>query len=146
MRSIKKIGTFGKIILTSILLIMGLCLIRFTLPLNSENVQNREPELYINAHNLISKLELNTSESIGLASEKVVAVTGMIREINNRNNRITIILGSGDKEHPSIICDMTDGQKDYIKHLSANDTIMIKGIYKGFLKDAIFLNCIVIHE
>ncbi|WP_136468803.1 OB-fold protein [Flagellimonas onchidii] len=146
MRGTKKIGVFGKVILTSILLVMGLCLIWFTLPLNSENVYNKDPELYINAHNLITKLELNASESIGLVSEKVVEITGAIKEVNNRNNRITIILGTGDREHPSIICDMADDQRDYIKHLSANDTIVVKGIYKGFLKDAIFLNCIVIHE
>lgn len=143
---IKKLGAFGKIILVSILLVMGLCLIWFTLPLNSENVLNKEPELYINAQNLISKLEGNTSEGIDLVSETVVEITGNIKEVNERNNRITIILGTDDKEHPSIICDMANDQKAYIKQLSPNDTIVIKGIYKGFLKDAIFLNCIVIHE
>ncbi|MEX0314875.1 MAG: hypothetical protein AB3N18_11900 [Allomuricauda sp.] len=125
---------------------MGLCLVWFTLPLNSENVHNREPELFINAHNLISKLEGNASESVGLISEKIVEITGKIKEVNERNNRITIILGTGEKEHPSIICDMAEDQRDYVKSLSANDTIVVKGIYKGFLKDAIFLNCIVIHE
>ncbi|WP_420604068.1 OB-fold protein [Flagellimonas sp.] len=146
MRRIKKIGLLGKILFSAVLLIVGLSLIWFILPRHSENILNKEPELFINAQNLIAKLERGTSENFDLVPEKVVEITGEIKDINELNNRLTIILGRSDKEHPSIICDMAKNQKDYIKGLSVNDTIVIKGIYKGFLKDAIFLNCIVVYE
>ena len=77
--------------------------------------------------------------------EQVVEVNGIIKEINYLNNRITILLGTGNKESAHVICDMRSDQKEEVSRLNPNDTIKLKGVFKGFLADAIFLNCVITH-
>lgn len=78
-----------------------------------------------------------------LKIENVVEINGVVKEVNNLNNRITVLLGTNKDELSCIICDMQSDQKDKITKLKPNDTIKIKGIFKGFLQDAIFLNCVI---
>lgn len=75
--------------------------------------------------------------------EKVVEIEGVIREINYDNNRATILLGSAIDTSSFIICDMQNSQKEAMAKLNPKDTIQLKGVFKGFLEDAIFLNCVI---
>ena len=81
-----------------------------------------------------------------LDPEQLVEIEGRIKEINTLNSRHTILLKGKHEEPPYIICDMQTGQEKELKWLKENDTIKIKGIFKGYLKDAVFLNCIVTHH
>ncbi|NER18874.1 OB-fold protein [Spongiivirga citrea] len=78
-----------------------------------------------------------------LRTENVVEIRGVVKEINDLNDRITILLGTNKNELSCIICDMQSNQKEKITKLKPNDTIKIKGVFKGFLQDAIFLNCVI---
>lgn len=128
-----------------ILLILGLYFVWSIWTTNTLDITKKEPELYISAKDLVDLLEKEDKTNI-LLSEKVVEITGAIKEINKRNNRLTVILHVEGKEHPSIICDMMDGQEEFIQKFAPKDTLIIKGVFKGTLKDAIFLNCVVSHE
>ncbi|MBC31655.1 MAG: hypothetical protein CMH48_12535 [Muricauda sp.] len=78
-----------------------------------------------------------------LEAEKIVEIEGVIKEINSLNNRITILLEGGAAESACVICDMQADQTDDLKDYRPKDTIRLKGVFKGFLKDAIFLNCVI---
>ena len=69
---------------------------------------------------------------------------GKVKEVSFLNNTNTIIL-LGD-ENSGIICDFSQNQTKEIKALTKNQTVIIKGIYKGFLKDVILLNCLLIND
>ena len=129
----------------AVLLILGVYLVWSTLITNTVDIAKRKPELYISAKDLVDLLENENITNI-LPAEKVVEITGAVKEINKRNNRLTVILHVEGKEHPSIICDMMEGQEEFIKKFAPNDTLVVKGVFKGILKDAIFLNCVVSHE
>ena len=146
MEGFKTKSLFGKLFFGSVILVFGLYMVWHISRPDTENLLQRESQLHINAIDLIALLEDNQIDSTILYSNNIVEITGTIKEINNRNNRTTIILNGGKKEHPSIICDMLLNQEEQIKNFSINDTIVLRGMYKGFLKDAIFLNCIVTHE
>ena len=85
------------------------------------------------------------TETNSLQPEQLVEIEGCIKEINTRNSRHTILLKGKKDASPYVICDMQTGQEKELKLLKENDTIKVKGIFKGFLKDAIFLHCIIIH-
>ncbi len=83
------------------------------------------------------------TETDSLQPEQLVEIEGRIKEINTRNSRHTILLKGKKDAPPYIICDMQTGQEKEIKLLKENDTIKVKGVFKGFLKDAVFLNCMI---
>lgn len=87
---------------------------------------------------LIKNEDKNTLEA-----EQIIEIEGVIKKISYLNNRITILLGFDGKENAFVICDMESNQAIKVKELSTNDTIRLKGVFKGFLEDAIFLNCII---
>ncbi|GGI56425.1 hypothetical protein GCM10011444_07340 [Winogradskyella haliclonae] len=75
--------------------------------------------------------------------EDIVLVEGVIQDINNLNNRSTIILKGKKDTDRLVICDMQKNQKLAINNLNLGDEISIKGIFKGTLNDVILLNCII---
>ncbi|SHG46247.1 tRNA_anti-like [Flagellimonas flava] len=105
-----------------------------------------EPEFFYKAPDLISTLTGDQSAQKNIKAEKVVEITGAVKEVNDRNDRITIILRAGLEDHPAVICDMLKGERESVRKLQMGDTVKVKGIYKGFLKDAIFLNCVIVDE
>ncbi|WP_045803034.1 OB-fold protein [Flagellimonas lutaonensis] len=105
------------------------------------NILEAEPELYLDAETLIAHVK-NENEHF-LEAEKIVEIEGVIKEINSLNNRITIFLEGGAEESACVICDMQADQTDDLKDYRPKDTIRLKGVFKGFLKDAIFLNCVI---
>ncbi len=74
---------------------------------------------------------------------KVIEITGTVKEVSFLNNRNTLILQGKDK-NSGVICDMNANQIDAIHKISIGDKITVKGICKGFLKDVVMLNCIII--
>jgi len=102
------------------------------------------PELEITAQNLLSVLnDGNQGLKDSLKTERIVEVTGWVKETNLMNGRITVLLKGNDEGPPYIICDMVSHQRKVVSLLKPNDSVKIKGMYKGYLKDAVFLNCIV---
>lgn len=76
-------------------------------------------------------------------TRKVIEITGTVKEVSFLNNRNTLILQGKDK-NSGVICDMNANQIDAIHKISIGDKITVKGICKGFLKDVVMLNCIII--
>ncbi|MEO0572075.1 MAG: hypothetical protein AAF039_10260 [Bacteroidota bacterium] len=76
--------------------------------------------------------------------EKVVEVQGLVKEVTFLNNRYTVLL-QGQGEYACLICDMDDDEVDQINEVVIGDSITLKGICKGFLMDAILLNCVLVN-
>jgi len=97
----------------------------------------------IRAEKLMSDLKLDKAKYNARFKDQVVNVKGIIEEINYKNDRHSILL-KGDQENLSlVICDMQQDQIKKTRALKKGDTVLLKGIFKGFLKDAIFLNCVL---
>ncbi len=109
------------------------------------NYINGRPLIAITMDNISDYFEPNTKINT-LEPEQLVEIEGRIKEINTLNGRHTILLRGGQDESPYIICDMQTGQEKELKLLKENDTIKVKGVFKGFLKDAVFLHCMITHH
>ncbi|WP_139063624.1 OB-fold protein [Flagellimonas eckloniae] len=100
-----------------------------------------EPELFLNAETLL--LHFAAEDETFLKAESIIEFEGAIKEINTKNERVTVLLEGNYPKTSIIICDMQPNQKEGLEGLGPTDTIRIKGIFKGFLKDAVFLNCVI---
>ncbi len=106
---------------------------------------NERPLIEITVDNISDYFKPNTATTT-LKPEQLVEIEGRIKEINTFNSRHTVLLKGNLDQSPYIICDMQRGQEKELELLKENDTIRVKGVFKGFLKDAVFLNCIVTHQ
>ena len=105
------------------------------------NVSDAAPVHKLNAKTVIELIKKEGASSI--QPEQIVEVEGIVKEINYLNNRISILLGSENVANAFVICDMQRDQDMAIAEINLNDTVRLKGVFKGFLEDAIFLNCII---
>ncbi|WP_339334084.1 MULTISPECIES: OB-fold protein [unclassified Croceitalea] len=104
----------------------------------NQDFTNIEPEISLSADNLILNISNEQNEK-----EMVVAVAGLVHEINHVNKRTTILLKGSTKKETYIICDINPNQADNIKAIKEGDSILVKGLLKGMLRDVIMLNCII---
>ena len=130
MQNLFKKNSMAVMVLT-IILLLAICIVWSIWVPKPVDMVKEEPELYISATELVNLLEKEDVNAV-LSPEKVVEITGVVKEINKKNKKLTVILHVEGKEHPVIICDMMDGQEEFIGKLTPNDTLVVKGIFKGF--------------
>ncbi len=96
----------------------------------------------VQSNSLIENFLMDEEKADETYVNKVIEITGIVKEVSFLNNRNTLIL-QGDNESPGIICDMNPDQLTAITKIRKGDRVRVKGICKGFLKDVIVLNCIL---
>ena len=77
---------------------------------------------------------------------KVIEVSGVIKDISLLNDRYTVFLKSETFSKNFVMCDMSPSGKIQGDQLTIGDSITLKGVCKGYLLDVIMLNCIPIDE
>lgn len=107
------------------------------------DTQNSNAVEMISAESLISFSSNDKDRYTSLYINKVIVIEGIIKDINYINNRHTILLGGDQEKLSLVICDMQINQTDKTQSLKQGDTVLLKGVFKGFLKDAVFLNCVL---
>lgn len=108
-------------------------------------IHDRFPEISTNSRELVASFIDNESKANTIYLNKIIDVKGTIKEINYLNDRSTILLSS-DYKNDYVICDMNPEQVKKMKDLRVGQKISVRGICKGFLKDVILLNCILINQ
>ncbi|GAA4271583.1 hypothetical protein U6A24_13435 [Aquimarina gracilis] len=99
-------------------------------------------DIEVNSKELVSSYILNEKTANTAYRGKIVEVDGIVKEVTFLNDRNTIIL-YGSSKHSNVICDMQLSQAEEVRKLVKGQKIRIKGVCKGFLKDAILLHCIL---
>ncbi len=108
------------------------------------DIVNQDPLYDLDATTFMELVGKNGE--ISIAPESVVEIKGVVKEINYLNNRVTILLEGSETYASHVICDMQSTQNDAMAQIEIRDTVTLKGVYKGFLKDAIFLNCLIAEQ
>lgn len=135
-----KKNTYLILILISVLTVCYFYILPLFTP-TEINLEKEKPELIVNADRLISAYALDEDKADELFAGKIIEVIGTVKEVNFLNERMTLLLKSNTNN--SVICDIHPTQKEKINKLKENDTVKIKGICKGFLKDVVLLNCFI---
>jgi len=132
-----------KIIISSLLILFTILAIFYWISSVGIDVLKTEPKFYVKAEKLIHDFTLEKGIADSTLVESVISVEGIIKEINTLNDKQTIFLKGNNNEAASVLCDMQTNQINRIKNLESGDTIRLKGVFKGFLKDIILLDCVI---
>ncbi len=141
-----KISKKNKILIFLICLPLVVCLYLYFEFYNHSyiNIEKVSAEYSVSSDELVSSFMLNEETANSIYRNKLIEVAGMVKQVTFINDRNTILLHSNSK-YSSVICDMQSDQIEQVKKLRPGDKITIKGICKGYLKDAILLNCMLIN-
>lgn len=111
---------------------------------NTVNIAAAHTEIQISSEKLISSFLNNENTANSEYIEKTIEIAGVIKDITFLNKRYTVLL-QGETDFSCVICDMQPNQYNNIKKLELGQAIVLKGTCKGFLMDAIFLDCIILN-
>lgn len=134
-----------KIIGVATLVVILSIVINFALK-EKPNTQTLETDENFTSQELFSQLKFKSTKTVDDLNayvEKAVEIEGVIKEITHRKGVYSLIL-NGDGKKRYVLCEMQHDQVDQVMQLTVGDTIVVKGILKGFLMDAILLNCIIV--
>ena len=95
---------------------------------------------------LLTEFNGNLEKANATFIEKVIEVEGVIKEVSYLNNRHTIILKSESFTQSFVICDMSPKGNDRTNEFVVGNTIVLRGVCKGYLLDVIMLNCMPTNE
>lgn len=96
----------------------------------------------LSSNELMSILSSRVDTTFNQYIDKAIEIESVITDISMKDGVYTILLRGDDKD-TFVICQMQKNQNVLIKDLHTGDPLVIKGVFKGFLKDAILLNCVV---
>ncbi len=111
----------------------------------SEDSISKKASGFITAEKVTSDFLIDENQANHRYREQLIKITGIVKKVTFLNNRNTVILHGIDND-TNVLCDMKDDQHIMVQNLVSEQKVFIKGICKGFLKDAIFTNCILIKE
>jgi hypothetical protein len=103
----------------------------------------KKPDIQISSEELISSFNKNESKANTLFVGKVIETKGVIKKITYQNDEFTILL-KGENEFSYVICVMQSDQYVKVNQMILGQSIVLKGMCKGFLNDVIFFNCIIL--
>lgn len=130
------------IILVSIALVTGMMYVLYE---NRLDIRNVETEYVMDTNALLKDFNSNNQKSLKKYIEKAIEVQGVLHKTTKRNGTYTLMLQGSDMDI-YVLCEMEKDQNNILKNLQEGDEVKVKGILKGFLKDAIMLNCIIMEE
>lgn len=109
------------------------------------DIINASTEISTDSQKLTASFISNENDANLIYKDKIVEVVGVVKEVTFLNNRNTIVL-EGENKNSSVLCDMQSDQLRMVKNLKKGQKIELKGVCKGFLKDVILLNCMLINQ
>lgn len=104
-------------------------------------VQGISPKYTVSSNNLVEEFVRNEKKASIKYVNEVILVYGTIEEVSSLNEKKTILIKANS--NAGIICEMNENQNKFVDSLQKNQSIYLKGICKGYLKDVILLNCFI---
>ena len=108
-----------------------------------EDTHHVKTQASLSSNELISLMSNKADSTFYQYVDKAIEIESVIKEINNKEGVYNLLLHGDDKD-TLVICEMQKNQNVHIQKLNIGDPVVIKGVFKGFLKDAVLLNCIII--
>jgi len=135
------------------LLIIGLVLVFALISIMSAvsyynkevDVRKVKTEMSINTDEFLKDFNNTNDDSFKQYIEKAIEIKGTIHKVTFKKDIYTLLL-QGNELDTFVICEMQHDQNEVLSQLQEGDEVKVKGILKGFLKDAILLNCIILNK
>ncbi len=136
------------IIKNNILIVISVaCIMTVYYIFNNRDVDIRKAktEISLTAGELLKALNGDDEGRFEQYIEKAMEIDGTIYQVTYKAGKYSLLLRA-DKIEALVLCEMQKDQAPLIELLKVGDEVKVKGILKGFLMDAILLNCIVLEE
>lgn len=105
-----------------------------------QSLASSKADVTISARELLADYEANEQEANDQYLNKVLEVTGTIREVQKENEQLNIVLDT-DSPLGGIVCEM---EKASLEKLKSGQQISIKGNCTGYLMDVVLTKCVLI--
>ncbi len=112
---------------------------------NTLDIRKAKTEISINTDELSLGFKNKDSMFLSTYIEKAIEVEGTIHKVTYKKGKYTLLL-KGQEIDTFVICELQEDQNRMAIQLEEGKKIQVKGILKGFLKDTILLNCIILAE
>jgi len=109
----------------------------------TKDTQFIKTEIRLSSNELIQELNNSQNKHLDVYIDKAIEIKGKLKDVVYKNNKYSIFL-TGNNLDSLVLCEMQKNQTDIVENLEIGSDIVIKGIFKGVLMDAILLNCIII--
>ena len=104
-----------------------------------KDISAMDPIAELSADELLFGLE----EDENFYKEEILSVEGSLVEVNTKNGNLNFLMRGNTNQNHYVICEMNHSITLGNKDVSEGETIVIKGILKGYLNDAVLLNCVL---
>jgi len=101
--------------------------------------QAKRTDYKFSSKELLVKLQKNQNQILNDYIEKTIQIEGKVKRVNFKNNIYSLLLDAG-LSGSYVLCEMQTDQNDQMPKIVEGASVQIKGIYKGYLMDAILLN------
>ncbi len=102
-------------------------------------------EVSLTTNELIKQLNKGEREHLDQYIEKAIEIKGTLYKMTQKRNTYSLLL-KGSTSDTLVLCEMQQDQNLLISELKIGEEVIVKGTLKGFLMDAILLNCIVLEK
>ena len=109
-----------------------------------EDVANAEPEMSVNAQDIVTAFVTNEQEANTKYVGKLIEVKGKIFQIDETEDGSVNILLETSEPMNTVLCQLDPLQKQNKEGLVVGKTINIKGICSGFTADVVLDRCHII--
>ncbi len=111
-----------------------------------KNIRNSKVDFTMEAKQLFSAFEENESEANTKYLDKIIEVSGTVREANTgEENNISVILES-ENELSGVICQLDNLTSHKKTNFKPGENVVFKGICTGMLMDVVMVRCIEIQK
>ena len=138
-----KKSLISKILFAAILVAVFSFALYYYINREQAKTQTINTEAQLSPNEFISLFDSVNGEQAKDYVDKAIEIKGVLKKVTNRDNRYTLFISSSEQGR-FIQCEMQKDQLEKIKSIQPEETITVKGIFKGVLLDAILLNCILI--
>ncbi len=109
------------------------------------DIRSVNTEVRITTNELFKDFNSEKETSFNQYIEKAIEIKGTLYQVTHKGDTYSLLL-RGENLESLVLCEMQKDQAPIVKTLTIGDQVKVKGILKGFLMDAIVLNCIILEE
>lgn len=117
----------------------------FTINRTSPDTRSITTHAKLTSNQFVSLFDSVNPENIKSFVDKAIEIKGALKKVTYKEGKYTLFLTSNQKDR-FVMCEMQDDQLLHINQYQPGDLIIIKGVFKGVLLDAILLNCIIVEK
>ena len=109
-----------------------------------KNIEKSAADFKIEANQLLTEFEANESEANKKYLDKLIEVTGTVREMSSDEEGISVILES---ENPlsGVICQLDNLTTHKKTSFQTGEKVTFKGLCTGMLMDVILVRCVQVN-